>query len=44
MHQVVVELWLLAHQDLLSLKNLHIPGAQNGRAYVMSHSGACKEE
>jgi len=42
--QAAVDLWLWAQQNLLSLRALHIPGAQNVGADLMSCRGLCQEE
>ena len=44
LHQKAVELWLWAHQYLLSLRALHIAGAQNFGADLMSRGGPRRDE
>ena len=44
LHQKVLELWLWAHQYPLSLRALHIAGAQNFWADLMSCGGPRRDE
>ena len=44
LHRKAVELWLWAHQYLLSLRALHIAGAQNFGADLMSRGGPRRDE
>jgi len=43
-HRAAVELWLWSFQNLLSLRVLHIPHAQNVGADLMSYSGPHRDE
>jgi len=44
LHRAAVKLWLWAHQNLLSLRALHIPGSQNVGADLMSGGGPRQDE